>query len=92
MTVGTFKHKGLSELFEYGKSSKVGASYAKNILAILEFMDFAISLDDLRGFKDFHELKGGRKGVFSLHVTGNYCITFRWMNETALDIDFEDYH
>lgn len=92
MAVGTFKHKGLRELFEKGKSSKIGARYSKNALAILEFMDFAVSLDDLRGFKDFHELKGERKGCFSLHVTGNYCITFRWLNECAFDIDFEDYH
>lgn len=92
MTIGSFKHKGLKELFERGTSAKLGARYAKNALTMLEYMDFAVSLDDFRGFKDFHALKGERKGTYSLHVTGNYCITFYWQNEAAFDIDFEDYH
>ena len=92
MAIGSFKHKGLKEVFVTGKSAKVGARYARNILTILEFMDFAVSPQDFTGFKNFHELKGSRRGTYSLHVTGNYCITFRWQNETAWDIDFEDYH
>jgi addiction module HigA family antidote len=27
-----------------------------------------------------------------LRVTGNYRITFRWSGESALYVDFEDYH
>jgi proteic killer suppression protein len=92
MAIQSFKHKGLQELFEKGRSARVGARYVKNALLILEFLDYAAGPDDLKGFKDFHELKGTRKGTYSTHVTGNYCITFRWKGEDAYDVDFEDYH
>jgi hypothetical protein len=29
---------------------------------------------------------------WSVRVTANYRITFRWSGEDAIDIDFEDYH
>lgn len=49
-------------------------------------------LKDCEGVKDFHELKGERKGTFSMHVTGNYCITFKWDGTDVYDVEFEDYH
>jgi len=39
----------------------------------------------------FHGLQGKPKR-WSMRVTGNYRITFGWSGETALDVDFEDYH
>ena len=45
----------------------------------------------LPGFK-FHELKGDRKGTYSITVTGNYRITFQFDGEDATNVDLEDYH
>jgi proteic killer suppression protein len=45
---------------------------------------------NIAGFH-FHSLQGKPKR-WSLRVTGNYRITFGWSGETALDVDFEDYH
>jgi proteic killer suppression protein len=39
----------------------------------------------------FHGLQGNPKR-WSVRVTGNYRVTFGWLGENALDIDFEDYH
>lgn len=55
-------------------------------------LDDLEDIKDCVGIKDFHELKGSRKGIYSIHVTGNYCITFKWDGEHAYDLDFEDYH
>lgn len=41
---------------------------------------------------DFHELKGNRKGVFSVAVRQNWKITFRSVDGEALDVNLEDYH
>lgn len=41
---------------------------------------------------DFHELKGNRKGVWSVAVRQNWKITFRFINGEALDVNLEDYH
>ena len=40
----------------------------------------------------FHELKGDRKGTYSITVTANVRITFGFNREDATDADLEDYH
>ncbi len=39
-----------------------------------------------------HELKGKRRGLWSVRVSGNWRITFRFERLDATDIDYEDYH
>jgi proteic killer suppression protein len=46
---------------------------------------------NLPGF-GLHQLKGDRKGTWSIAVSGNWRITFRFQGADALDVDFEDYH
>ena len=43
------------------------------------------------GFR-FHSLTGNRKGSYSVTVTGNWRITFRFDGEDAIDLNLEDYH
>jgi proteic killer suppression protein len=45
---------------------------------------------NIAGFR-FHGLQGKPKR-WSVRVTGNNRITFAWLGETALEVDFEDYH
>ena len=46
---------------------------------------------DLPGF-GFHALKGDRRGQYAVTITRNWRITFRWLGEDAIEVDFEDYH
>jgi len=39
-----------------------------------------------------HPLKGDRAGQWSVTVTGNLRITFRFEGKDALDVDLVDYH
>ena len=39
-----------------------------------------------------HELSGDRKGTWSVRVSGNWRITFKFVGEHATDIEYEDYH
>ena len=41
---------------------------------------------------DLHELKGDRKGTWSLKVTGNYRLTFKLSAGEAREVNLEDYH
>lgn len=43
------------------------------------------------GFK-LHELKGNRRGEWSIYVTGNRRVTFKFEDGYAYDVDLEDYH
>ena len=90
--IESFTYKGLRELFEGGKSSKVQKVLAIRIMRRLDAIDSAKSLDDLRvpGF-NFHSLEGAPKR-YSIHINGPWCITFEWHEESAFRINLENYH
>lgn len=46
---------------------------------------------DLPGYK-FHALKGARRGIYAVTLSGNMRITFRFDDENAVDVNLEDYH
>lgn len=39
-----------------------------------------------------HQLKGRHRGRWSVRVSGNWRVTFKFDGPDAIDIDFEDYH
>jgi toxin HigB-1 len=64
----------------------------RKCVRILQLLEVAAQPEDLNiaGFR-FHGLQGKPKR-WSVRVTANYRITFGWSGESALDVDFEDYH
>ena len=92
MMIKSFRHKGLSELFECGQSRKIRPDLYSRLLRRLDALDQAESLTDLNvpGF-NFHGLQGVPKR-YSIHVNGPWCITFEWKDGEALRVDFEQYH
>jgi proteic killer suppression protein len=40
----------------------------------------------------FEELKGSRKGTYSIRINDQWRITFRWRDGGADDVRIEDYH
>ena len=90
--IRSFKHKGLAELFERGRSRRVGQELQARCLRRLEALDQAESLTDLHvpGF-NFHGLQGVPQR-YSIHVNGPWCITFEWEDGETLRVDLEQYH
>jgi proteic killer suppression protein len=90
--ITSFRHKGLSELFETGQSRRIRQDLQSRCLRRLEALDQAELLYDLNvpGF-DFHGLRGTPKR-YSMHVNGPWCITFEWNEGEALRVDLEQYH
>lgn len=90
--IKSFKHKGLLELFESGRSRKLRQDLQSRALRRLDALDQSESLTDLNipGF-NFHGLHGVPKR-YSIHVNGPWCITFEWEDGDALRVDFEQYH
>jgi proteic killer suppression protein len=86
------KHRGLQELFEKGRSARIGPAYRRNATLIMDYLDKIKNLADCSGVKDFHPLKGERSGQYTMHVSGNYVITFDWVGTDITILDFEDYH
>ncbi len=90
--IKSFKHKGLSELFERGSSRRVKLDLQSRSLRRLVALDQTESLTDLKvpGF-NFHGLQGIPKR-YSIHVNGPWCITFEWEEGEVLRVNLEQYH
>ena len=88
-----FRHKGLKQLFESRMSASVNPEHVprlRRILALLETAETFADMD-LPGL-NLHELKGGRKGTWSVKVSGNWRVTFQIKQGDAIDVNYEDYH
>ena len=69
---------------------------ADKLRKLLFAMETANGLDQVSRFPGWklHRLKGAFQGFWSLAVTGNWRLVFRYHEEanTASDIDLIDYH
>jgi proteic killer suppression protein len=92
MIVG-FRHKGLKFLYEKGDRRRVPSEYAAKIERILARLDEAAKPAnmDLPGFR-LHPLKGDLAGYWSVSVSGNWRIVFRFDGVHACDVELVDYH
>lgn len=91
--IRNFKHKGLERFFKTGSKRSIDAAHAPQMQRILDRLDTVQFPDDMNvpGF-GFHRLTGNRKGEYSVSVSGNWRITFRFDNGEAYDVNLEDYH
>lgn len=91
--ITSFRHKGLKLFYDKGDASKLQSQHVRKIRLILTRLDAARIPEELNipGY-GLHQLKGERKGFWSVKVDKNYRIIFRIENEHMLDIDYIDYH
>lgn len=59
----------------------------------LAALDTAQSIEDvdIPGYR-LHPLKGSRKGFWSITVSGNWRLTFEFVDGNAHILNYEDYH
>ncbi|MGH7184636.1 MAG: type II toxin-antitoxin system RelE/ParE family toxin [Nitrospiraceae bacterium] len=91
--IESFRHKGLTKLFEHDDRRKVPASQVDKIVRILARLNEAVTAQDmgLPGYR-LHPLKGNLAGFWSVTVSGNWRIIFRFEMGMAYDVDLIDYH
>ena len=88
-----FKHRGLKRIFERSDKSQVRPDQLEAIEDILAFLDIAIKPQDLdKPGYNLHPLKGKLKGFWSVKVSGNWRIIFRFDIGDAVDVELIDYH
>ena len=91
--IRSFKHKGLEEFFKSGSTAGIQAAHAKRLQLILGRLNAAANAKDmdLPGLR-LHELSGTRAGIWSVTVSGNWRVTFRFEDGDAEIVNYEDYH
>lgn len=91
--IKNFKHKGLEQYFTKDLKKGLDARDLLKITRMLDRLDTALVANDMDipGWR-LHELKGSRKGEWSVTVRDNWRITFRIKNGEVNDVNLEDYH
>ncbi|MCC5878606.1 MAG: type II toxin-antitoxin system RelE/ParE family toxin [Idiomarina sp.] len=91
--IKTFKHKGLRLYFETGSTRGIQVKHAARLRMQLVALNTAMEVSDLDipGYK-LHPLKGDRKGIWSITVSGNWRLTFEFRDGHTYLLDYEDYH
>ena len=80
-------------MYQRGDSSKLRADQAQRIaLALADLDDASEPADlDLPGYR-LHPLKGDLKGFWSILISANWRIIFRFEESDAYNVDLIDYH
>jgi proteic killer suppression protein len=91
--IKSFVHKGLEQFFLAGSEAGIQPQHANRIRLILAQLQQARAIEDMRiPTLHLHELKGDRKGTWTVTVQANWRITFRFVDGDAEVVDYEDYH
>ncbi len=93
LMIRTFRHQGLKRLFRNAEASKIRADQLKRIADVLASLDTALRPSDLDfpGYR-LHRLKGHLQGHWSVSISGNWRIIFRFEDGDCFDVDLLDYH
>ena len=89
----SIQHKGLAALYWKDQSKGVMQSLVKRLQEILALLESAETVDDINipGLK-LHQLKGELKGFYSVYVSGNWRVIFRFVDGNVEDVNLIDYH
>ncbi len=89
----SFKHKGLETFYRKGSISGIQAKHKNKLRMQLTALDTAQSIEDMNmpGYR-LHPLKGARKGIWAISVSGNWRLTFQFENGNIYILNYEDYH
>jgi toxin HigB-1 len=91
--IKTFKHKGLRAFFETGSRAGIRPDHAAKLGRQLRRLNIVSEPGDMDvpGWR-FHPLHGDLAGHFSVWVSGNWRLTFRFEGADAVLVDYQDYH
>jgi toxin HigB-1 len=96
MRLTGFRHKGLMQIHAGINTKGVPGAMADKLRKLLFALETADTLEQVSRFPGWklHRLKGTLAGFWSLTVTGNWRLIFRYDEEanTAGDINLVDYH
>ena len=91
--IRSIRHKGIRLYYEEGNGAKLPNQQLAKIARFLTALDAIDSEVDILALgSGIHQLKGNYKGFWSLTITGNYRLIFRFDPPDVYDVDYVDYH
>jgi len=91
--IKSFRHRGLQRLYERGDSSRINPTLVEKVETALGLLDVAETPEavNLPGYR-LHPLRGDLRGFWSIRVSGNWRIIFRFDDRDVCEVDLVDYH
>ena len=91
--IKSFRHRGLQRLYERGDRSRINPTLVDKIETALGLLDVAETPEavNLPGYR-LHPLRGDLRGFWSIRVSGNWRLIFRFDARDVCDVDLVDYH
>jgi toxin HigB-1 len=91
--IKSFRHRGLQRLYERGDRSRINPTLVEKVETALGLLDVAETPEavNLPGYR-LHPLRGDLRGFWSIRVSGNWRIIFRFDDRDVCDVDLVDYH
>ena len=95
--IGFVRDKALQRLVEQGDGKGLPPEMLNRLNRLNRMLTTLHAADDLKlletvpGWR-LHALKGELSGYWSLSVSGNWRLIFKWQDGSASELDLVDYH
>ena len=91
--IKSFSHKGLEDFFYDGIGKRIQRKHAKRLVSILYLLDNAHAITDMNfPGANLHKLQPKQANVWTVKVSANWRVTFRFADGDAYDVNYLDYH
>ena len=91
--IKSFKHKRLEDFFYTGNKRGILPNHATRLERILDRLNAARELKDLNYPRSFlHQLTGDKKRLYTVKVSDNWRVFFKFEDGDAYIVNHEDYH
>lgn len=92
--IKSFKCKETEKIYNREHSKKLPSAIQRAAMKKLWMLDAAADLPALKVPPSNHleALKGNRKGQYSIRISKQWRICFRWDSPNAFDVEIVDYH
>ena len=91
--IGSIRHKALRNYWTRGQARGLNGEWIRKLRRILSALEAAERPEHMNyPGSYFPALKGNRAGRYAVRLSANYRVTFGWDEDSAVDVDIEDYH
>jgi proteic killer suppression protein len=91
--IKSFRHRGIEQFFRSGSKAGIQPKHAEKLRRQLFALDNATQPQDMNapGWR-LHLLRGDLADHWSVDVSGNWRLTFKFEGNDAILVDYHDYH
>ena len=87
------RHTGLRRFYDRDDARRLNPDHVERIRRVLHALEPAREPRDMDrpGYR-LHPLRGDLRGQWSIRISGNWRIVFRFVDSEVVDVDLIDYH